>query len=112
MGRFGLHGGKSGGVGRDGAKGYKGPKGPTGNQGQIGNEGYSGPPGDNGIPGSAGIPGPPGPPGDMSGILTGKMWDRFNGGVKGPSWYRKRRSVDADDKSDDTESMINSNYHL
>jgi len=48
----------------------------------------------------------------MSGILTGKMWDRFNGGVKGPSWYRKRRSVDADDKSDDTESMINSNYHL
>jgi len=46
----------------------------------------------------------------MSGILTGKMWDRFNGGVKGPSWYRKRRSVD--DKPDDTEDMINTNYHL
>merc|ERR1712002_842865 len=133
-GRFGLHGppgatgakgdmgvsgppgqtgpqGAPGPVGPDGPQGPAGPKGPTGDQGQIGNEGYSGPPGDNGIPGSAGIPGPPG---DMSGILTGKMWDRFNGGVKGPSWYRKRRSIDdtEEKKEEQIDDLINRSYNL
>merc|ERR1719447_556592 len=132
MGRFGLHGppgatgakgdmgqtgpqGAPGPVGADGPQGPAGPKGPTGNQGQIGNEGYSGPPGNNGIPGSAGIPGPPGPPGppgDMSGILTGKMWDRFNGGVKGPTWYRKRRSIDESEDKEDVDDLINRSYNL
>merc|ERR1712002_406429 len=124
-GRFGLHGppgatgakgdmgvsgppgqtgpqGAPGPVGPDGPQGPAGPKGPTGNQGQIGNEGY---------------PGPPGPPGDMSGILTGKMWDRFNGGVKGPTWYRKRRSIDdsemeTEKKEDELDALINRSYNL
>jgi len=114
--------GPTGPLGKDGSSGPAGPKGPTGNQGQIGNEGYAGPPGDNGIPGLAGAPGtagPPGPPGDMSGILTGKMWDRFNGGQKGPSrWYRKRRSTDDvksdedDEKDNEIDALINRSYNL
>jgi len=52
----------------------------------------------------------------MSGILTGKMWDRFNGGVKGPGrWYRKRRSIDdseTEEKEEELDALINRSYNL
>jgi hypothetical protein len=43
------------------------------------------------------------------------MWDRFNGGVKGPTWYRKRRSVDdteTEKKEEELDALINRSYNL
>lgn len=141
MGRFGMHGptgepgkagdtgaqgppgqtgpqGRTGEIGKDGAPGNPGPKGPTGNQGQIGNEGPAGPAGTNGVPGDAGKPGPPGPPGppgDLSGLLSSTMWERFNGGQKGPRWYRSKRSLEdpeIEKKNDKLDEFISRSYNL
>merc|ERR1712168_602129 len=77
--------------------------------------------GANGIPGDAGAPGPPGPPGppgDLSGILSLNVWNRFNGGQKGPQatrWYRGKRSIEDPEeqkKNEEIDQFISRSYNL
>merc|ERR1712042_319519 len=101
-----------------GPTGNTGPGGPTGNQGQVGGEGPAGPAGDNGIPGDAGTTGPAGPPGpaaDLSTILNYGIWDRFNGGQKGPRMYRSKRSLsdtENEKMNEELDQYISKSYKL
>merc|ERR1719268_782276 len=91
----GLAGGP-GAAGRPGARGFKGAMGAYGKAGDAGARGPGGDPGPDGPAGDAGAPGPAGPPGpaaDLSTILNYGIWDRFNGGQKGPRMYRTKRSL-------------------
>merc|ERR1719513_245432 len=107
--------GATGAAGPDGPTGKPGPAGPQGNQGQVGSEGPQGPAGDNGIPGDAGETGPPGPPGpaaDLSTILNYGIWDRFNGGQKGPRKYRTKRSLGDEEISEELDQIMSKSYTL
>merc|ERR1719370_750838 len=110
--------GATGAAGPDGPTGNTGPAGPTGNQGAVGNEGAAGSPGDNGLPGDAGAPGPAGPPGpaaDLSTILNFGIWDRFNGGQKGPRMYRTKRSLsdtENEKMNEELDQYISKSYKL
>merc|ERR1712168_1684579 len=110
--------GATGSAGPDGPTGNTGPAGPTGNQGAVGNEGGAGSPGDNGLPGDAGAPGPAGPPGpaaDLSTILNYGIWDRFNGGQKGPRMYRTKRSLsdtENEKMNEELDQYISKSYKL
>merc|ERR1712183_623795 len=104
--------GATGSAGPDGPTGNTGPAGPTGNQGAVGNEGGAGSPGDNGLPGDAG---PPGPAADLSTILNYGIWDRFNGGQKGPRMYRSKRSLsdtENEKMNEELDQYISKSYKL
>merc|ERR1719268_684573 len=113
----GLAGGP-GAAGRPGARGFKGAMGAYGKAGDAGARGPGGDPGPDGPAGDAGAPGPAGPPGpaaDLSTILNYGIWDRFNGGQKGPRMYRSKRSLsdtENEKMNEELDQYISKSYKL
>merc|ERR1719268_570218 len=101
----GLAGGP-GAAGRPGARGFKGAMGAYGKAGDAGARGPGGDPGPDG---------PPGPAADLSTILNYGIWDRFNGGQKGPRMYRTKRSLsdtENEKMNEELDQYISKSYKL